>query len=73
MSPTEEAIGPILTTTYGKTGMVDALARHLAHRVDSEDWDSRGREHMVMAECWNWFAGGDTAASVARKVEAVLS
>jgi tripartite-type tricarboxylate transporter receptor subunit TctC len=67
---TRDTIAPTLIATYGKGSMVDALARHLAEKIDRCDWDSRGREHMVMATCWDWFPGGGTAAAVAAKIEA---
>lgn len=75
---TRERIAPILHETYGKGGMVDSLADHLAEKIDS--WpgapptrDVRGtREYMVAMVCWNWFSGGDTAGRVAEKIEAAL-
>lgn len=69
---TRDTIAPILTATYGKGSMVDALADQLAEKIDSRGWDLRGREYMIMVTCWNWFAGGDTAAAVADKIEAAI-
>lgn len=69
---TRRLITPILKLTYGEGSMVDGLADHLVRRIDARDYDERGREHMILQECWMWFPGGDTAASVARKVEAAL-
>lgn len=65
-------VAPILTATYGKGATADALAGYLAEKIDRCDWDSRGREHMILATCWGWFSGGTTAASVAAKIEAAL-
>jgi hypothetical protein len=50
----------------------DRYLAALAEKIDRCDWDSRGREHMIMVTCWNWFSGGDTAAAVAAKIEAAL-
>lgn len=72
MSETRQKIEPILRRTYGKTVMVTALVDHLRQRIDEKDWDSRGREHMVMCVCWDWFSGGTTAANAASKIEAAL-
>lgn len=72
MADTRDRITPILHETYGKGGMVDALADHLGAKIDSGDFDSRGREYAVMVMVWDWFSGGGTAASVARKIETVL-
>jgi len=69
---TAEIVRPILYATYGKASMVDALLAELVRRIDADDWDRRGREHGIMLECWNWFSGGSTAASVAAKIEAAL-
>jgi hypothetical protein len=70
---TEDVIRPIVTSTYGKGGMVDALVTHLASVIDGRKWDSRGREFRVMVTCWDWFSGGTTADSVAQKIEAALN
>lgn len=69
---TDEKIRPIITGTYGDTGMSRALVFHLAGAIDNFEDDGRGREHMIMQTCWTWFSGGDTAANAARKVEEVL-
>jgi hypothetical protein len=68
----EPIITPILVATYGKGSMVHSLAEHLAHRIDTDDYDGRGRKHMVTMECWNWFPGGGTAEGTAAKIEAAL-
>lgn len=64
---------PIITKTYGKGSMANALAAHLAEKIDRNDFDSRGREHGVMLTCWAWFSGGSTAESAARRIEEALS
>jgi hypothetical protein len=69
----QRVITPILKLTYGKGSMVDAAAADLAQRIAAENYDDRGREHMVMLRCWDWFTGGSTAESVARKIEAALA
>ena len=69
---TLNTIYPILTETYGDTPMVSSLASHLANKIDVDEWDSRGRRFGIMNVCWNWFSGGDTAASVADRIERAL-
>lgn len=69
---TRQIITPILKLAYGEGGMVDSLATHLAWKIDAGDFDSRGREHMVMRVCWDWMTGGSTAEAVARKIEGTL-
>jgi hypothetical protein len=78
MTSTLSVIQPILYATYGKGGMVKALAEHLAEKIDNyaptlTDLEDEDRERMVMLVCWNWFSGGTTAASVAKKIEAALT
>ena len=63
-------ISPILHSTYGKGGMVADFADHLAQKIDA--YDGTDRERMILDMCWNWFSGGTTAASVARKIEEAL-
>lgn len=70
---TRDVIAPILHDTYGEHAMVRALADSLAKRLDAGDWDSRGREHMVVQTCWMWFSGGSTAESVGRRIEEALA
>lgn len=71
---TLNTIRPILRATYGSGCVVNALAEHLAGKIDSyaprHDRDSR--EDMVMRVCWDWMPGGSTAGHVAAKIEAAL-
>jgi hypothetical protein len=71
-SGTVGIVAPILTATYGASSYVDAFARFLAEKIDGRDWDSRGREHMIMSLCWDWFSGGTLAARAAAKIDAAL-
>lgn len=66
-------IAPIITETYGDGAYARDLAYHLDALIEAGEFDYRGREHGIMQTCWMWFSGGDTAASVARKIEAVLN
>lgn len=68
-------ITPIVEEVYGKSSFIDAfiidLADHILiphHRIKN----LRSREEEIRHTCWNWFSGGDTAASTARKIEAAL-
>ena len=72
MIPTFEIVTPILVRTYGRGGMVQGLAKHLAAKIDAQEWDSRGREYMIMRTCWDWMTGGSTADDVAKRIEAAL-
>jgi hypothetical protein len=74
MSGTREKVAPILHRTYGKGGMVDALADHLATQIDAYPTTpgTRSRQDIIMLTCWDWFSGGDTANHVAEQIEAVL-
>lgn len=71
---TLKLILPIIEKTYGRGSMPRALAAHLAEKVEA--WDGsdehRSREDMIRLTCWDWFSGGTTAASAARKVEEAL-
>lgn len=69
---TRQIVGPIIVRTYGSGSMVDALTNHLVEKIDAGDFDSRGREYMIMRVCWDWFSGGGTAENVARKIEEAL-
>jgi hypothetical protein len=75
-TPTTETraiIEPILRETYGTSLMVSALAEHLAERIDRNDHDDRGRHHMVMCACWDWFPGGTTANATATRIVRALA
>ena len=69
---TLETIHPILIETYGDSPMVYSLAQHLAHKIDVDEWDTRGRRFGIMTVCWMWFSGGGTANSVADRIERAL-
>lgn len=69
---TLDVIHPILAETYGETETVYSMASWLAKRIDRQDWDSRGREYMIMLACWDWFAGGTTADGTAKRIERAL-
>lgn len=70
---TEERIRPIIEKIYGANAMSEGLVRDLAHRIENHGWDDyRGREHMIMSVCWNWFSGGTTAETTARRIEQQL-
>lgn len=71
-STTHNVIEPIILRTYGDNGMSRALVVHLAAKINDGDYDSRGREHMIMHICWDWFSGGTTAEAVAGEIEAQL-
>lgn len=69
-----DLIRPILIETYGKSGMVDALIAHLSATIATGKIDRhRGREYTIMRACWDWFSGGTTATTTARKIEAALA
>lgn len=80
---TLELIQPIVYQTYGSGPMVQALAQHLALKIDRYSPDSavyegraayecHSRERMIMLVCWDWFSGGDTARDVAHRIEESL-
>lgn len=76
----KERIAPILHETYGKGDMVDALIEYLSDRIATGNIGAylpyggdRGREFQIMRVCWDWFAGGTTAESTARKIEEALT
>lgn len=73
-SGTREIIAPILREAYGTGHMVESLADYLARRIDAypKTMQHRSREDVVMKTCWDWFPGGDTAASVGAKIETAL-
>lgn len=71
MTSTTERISPIIFSTYGDSPMPRALVQDLAEKIDA--YDGNDRERMVMLTCWNWFAGGDTAASAAARIEDALA
>lgn len=68
----EERIAPIINATYGTSPMTRDLIFYLVNLVYRDEWDSRGREYGIMRICWDWFSGGTTAASTARKIEEAL-
>lgn len=63
-------VKPIILRTYGDNPMAHALAQHLAERID--DYEGQTRERLIGDVCWNWFAGGSTAETVANKIEKAL-
>jgi hypothetical protein len=63
-------IRPIIRATYGRSSMANALTAHLAAKIEA--YDGNDRERMIALTCWDWFAGGTTAASTARKIEVAL-
>lgn len=69
---TLDLIWPTISNTYGASSSSRAMAAELVRRIDAEDWDSRGREYMVMRICWDWMTGGGTAESAARQIERAL-
>lgn len=69
----EGKVAPIIRETYGDTSMSRALTTCLVGKIDRGDFDSRGREHNVMLECWMWFSGGTTAERVAQRIEEALA
>lgn len=69
---TTELIRPVIWEIYGRGAMAEALVDHLGAKIDTDDWDARGREHGLMIACWDWFAGGGTAAIAARNIENLL-
>lgn len=75
MSDTLATIRPILIKTYGRGGMVDALANVLAEKIDAYDPqdDRDSRERMVMLVCWDWMTGGTTAQFCASDIERALN
>lgn len=73
---TQERIRPIIEKTYGDNELSRSLVHDLALKLDQySDLDREGedRESMITRICWMWFSGGDTAASVARRIESELS
>lgn len=71
---TLDVIRPILRATYGEGTMVDALADHLAEKLDAGGHGHyASREDMVTSLCWDWMSGGTTAEVVARRIERVLT
>ena len=66
----EATITPIITSTYGDNDMSRALIAHLVGKIPTL---GQSRQHDVMLTCWDWFSGGTTAESVARKIEEALS
>jgi hypothetical protein len=58
--------------------MVQALAEHLAEKIDDhlEDdpsiYGDKQLEDKVRLICWNWFSGGGTAAIAASRVMETL-
>lgn len=76
-SGTLSTVLPIVTRFYGNASMPRALAAHLAEKIDAytpkpDALEDEDRERMVMLTCWNWFSGGTTAQSVARRIEEAL-
>ena len=69
---TDEAVRPVIIDRYGDGSMPHALADHLVQAIEQQA-DLDDRERMIMHFCWNWFAGGDTAASAAAEIEARLN
>jgi hypothetical protein len=70
---TADLIAPIIHETYGHGPMPDAFVKHLAWKIEADDFDSRGREYGIMIACWDWFSGGTTADATAQKIEAALN
>lgn len=71
---TYKLVLPILQKTYGDGPMVPALAKDLAETIVEFPYRTqyRSREDVIMLKCWDWFSGGDTAASVAANIEDAL-
>lgn len=75
MSSSQSTVGivrPIIEWAYGGGSFPQALATNLAEKIDAQNWDSRGREYMIMRTCWDWMPGGTTAERVAKKIEEAL-
>lgn len=71
---TLETIKPIIYGAYGQSPMAEALAENLAHKIDSGQTGRDGtREDLIWRVCWDWMSGGDTAQSVAKRIEEALS
>jgi hypothetical protein len=75
---TRGVVATILEDTYGKSNYIAAMAGHLAERIDAwpdvqPRFGAESREDMIRLTCWDWMSGGDTAARVARRIEAALS
>lgn len=68
----DAAITAIIEDTYGKAAMPKALAADLIKKLPTWDESDRDREYEIMLTCWNWFSGGSTAESVARRIEEAL-
>jgi hypothetical protein len=75
----ETVITPIILTTYGDSGVsvhaddtsyARAFIKLLSKRI--AEYDGEDRERMVMLACWDWFPGGGTAATTAKRIEAAL-
>lgn len=79
MTDTQKTIAPIVYETYGNSQMAKALIVDLAKKIDgyqpqADDGDyGRSREYVIHMTCWNFFSGGTTAESVARKIEEALN
>jgi hypothetical protein len=69
---TYTAILPVVQRIYGAGDWTEAMTRELARRLDAKDWDSRGREYMVMMVCWDWMTGGTTAEHAAKEILVAL-
>src|SRR3954471_10323493 len=67
-----DVVSRAVREAYGDTEMAAALVSRLTRMIEANDWCDRGREYAVMWACWIRFPGGDTAASVARRVEKQL-
>lgn len=71
---TTELIRPILWEVYGRSEYTEALVDSLGEKIDSDDLDlRRGREHAIMVVCWDFFSGGGTASTAARRIEEALN
>lgn len=73
-----EVVEPVIRKTYGKGGMAEALAKHLAEKIDAwpggqPRYGAESREDMIRLTCWDWFSGGTTAEGVARQIEERLA
>jgi hypothetical protein len=69
---TYDTILPVVQRIYGAGDWTEALTRELARRLDLMDWDSRGREYMVMMICWDWMTGGSTADYASKEILTAL-
>jgi len=67
---TRAVIGPIIFDTYGDGAMAQALVDWIMRNI--EGVEPVKRERFLMLACWDWFPGGTTAESVARKLEEAL-